>query len=101
MRAFNKLKHHILAFPTQVRNKDELWVPARIKFDKGGNSILIRNAWLEGSSDRVRRWTADAIAAQAVLYDTLALILSIRYRVEPIIPQWVAKALETDYLWSR
>ena len=101
VRAFNKLKHHMLAFPTQARNKDELWVPARIKFDKGGNSILIRNAWLEVSSDRVRRWAADAIAAQAVLYDTLALILIIRYGVEPIIPQWVAKALEADYLWSR
>jgi hypothetical protein len=101
VRAFNKLKHHMLAFPTQARNKDEVLLPSRITFQKSKNRILMETAWLEVSSNQVRRWAGDAIAAQAVLHDTLALILVVRYGVNYNTPPWVYKAYETDYLWKR
>ena len=100
VRAYNKLKHHLLAFPTQEHDKDEIFVPSRITFRKGENRILMEKAWLEVSSNQVRRWSGDAIAAQAVLHDTLALILVTRYGVKYSIPEWVVRAYRNDFLWS-
>lgn len=101
VRAFNKLKHHMLAFPTQERDKEEIWLPTRIGFDKLHNRVLLGRAWLEVSADEARRLAGDAIAAQAVLHDTLALILVTRYGEEYAAPQWVIRASQTDYLWRR
>ncbi len=95
--AFNKLKHHMLAFPTQERDKEEIFIPYRIRFDRGRNRINLGSAWLEVSADMVRRFAGDSIAAQAVLHDTLALILSIRYGEKYNAPQWVTRVLQTDY----
>lgn len=101
VRAFNKLKHHMLAFRTRERNKEEIWLPTRIRPDKAHNRVLLERAWLEVSADEVRRLAGDAIAAQAVLHDTLALILVTRYGEKYAAPQWVIRAFETDYLWTR
>lgn len=101
VRAFNKLKHHMLAFPTQERDKDKIWLPTRITLKKNQNRVELGRAWLEVSADRVRRLAGDAIAAQAILHDTLALILSTRYSEKYIAPQWVIKAFQTDYLWHQ
>ena len=99
--AFNKLKHQMLAFPTQEHNKDEVWLPSHITFQKKTNRILLEKAWLEVNINRVRRWAGDAIGAQAVLQDTLALILLTRYGIKFDVPQWVIKAYETDYIWKQ
>jgi len=96
---FNKSKHHMLAFPTQERDKDEVWLPTSIKFDKAKNHIRMGSGWLEVSTNMLRRFAGDAIAAQATLNDTLALILVTRYGEKYEAPQWVTRALHTEYLW--
>ncbi len=100
VRMFNKFKHHMLAFPTRARDKDEIWMPTSIKFDEE-RGIGLGQGWLESSINKVRRLAGDAIAAQAVLHDTLAVILSTRYDERYTVPQWVVKAYQTDYLWQK
>lgn len=99
--AFNKLKHHMLAFPTQERDKEEVWLPTSIRLDKLRNRVDLGRFWLEVSPNQVRRLAGDAIAAQVALHDTLALILVTRYEENYKAPQWVTRAFETDYLWRR
>lgn len=101
VRAFNKIKHLALAFPALERGKGEIWLPTHIRLDRHRNRIGLGRAWLEVSVDRARRLAGDAIAAQAVLHDTLALILVTRYSEKYDAPQWVIRAFETDYLWRR
>lgn len=101
VRMFNKLKHHMLAFPTRVRDKDEIWMPTSINFNKEGHYIKLGQGWLESSVNELRRKAGDAIAAQAILHDTLAVILITRYNEKYVVPQWVIKAYQTDYLWQK
>ena len=101
VRMFNKFKHHMLAFPTRVRDKDEIWMPTSINFNKEHNNIKLAQGWLESSVNELRRLASDAIAAQAILHDTLAVILTTRYKEQYTVPQWVIKAYQTDYLWQR
>jgi hypothetical protein len=98
---FNKFKHHMLAFPTRVRDKDEIWMPTSINFNKEGHYIKLGQGWLESSINELRRLASDAIAAQAILHDTLAVILITRYNEKYTVPQWVIKAYQTDYLWQK
>ncbi len=95
--AFNKLKHHMLAFPTREHNKEEIFIPYRVRFDGSGNSIRLGAAWLEVNADMVRRFAGDSIAAQAVLHDTLALILVTRFGEKYNVPQWVTRVYQSDY----
>jgi hypothetical protein len=99
--AFNKVKHHMLAFPTQEHNKDEVWLPSRIRFNKVKNRVDLERAWLNINADQVKRLAADSIAAQAVLHNTLALILVTRYGEKYTDPHWVRRAFESEYLWRR
>jgi len=101
VRMFNKLKHHMLAFPTQERNKDEVWLPTSIRFNKVKNRVEMGSGWLEVSTTMLRRFAGDAIAAQAILNDTLALILITRYGERYEAQQWVTRAFHTEYLWHR
>jgi hypothetical protein len=95
VRMFNKLKHHMLAFPTRSRNKEEVWLPADVDYDEDNNRIKLESGWLEVSANEVRELANDTIAAQAVLHDTLALILSIRYSEEYVPQKWVIYAKQT------
>ena len=97
---FNKFKHHMLAFPTRERGKDEIWMPTSINFNKKEHYVRLRGGWLESSVNELRRQAGDAFAAQAVLHDTLAIILTTRYNEQYTRPQWVIKAHQTDYLWQ-
>jgi len=101
VRMFNKFKHHMLAFPTTTRKKNEIWMPTSIKFNKEGPSIGLGQGWLESSINELRRLAGDAIAAQAILHDTLAMILMSRYDEKYTTPQWVIVAYQTDYLWHK
>ena len=96
---YNKLKHHLLAFPTQERDKDEIWGPTHIKLAKVKNRVYLGRAWLEVNTNELRRLAGNAIAAQAILHDTLATILLTRYGENYVPPQWVIKAYQTEYLW--
>ncbi|MDD5605504.1 MAG: hypothetical protein WC231_01315 [Dehalococcoidales bacterium] len=100
VRMFNKFKHHMLAFPTTTRGKNEIWMPTSIKFDRD-RGIGLGQGWLESSINELRRLAGDAIAAQAVLHDTLATLLISRYKEKYTVPQWVLKAYQIDYLWQR
>ena len=97
---FNKFKHHMLAFPTRARDKDEIWMPTSTNFNKERNYMKLGQGWLESSANELRRLAGDAIAAQAILWDTLAVILSTRYSEKNVVPQWVIRAYQTDYLWQ-
>jgi len=100
VRAFNKLKHQMLALRTRTADKDEVWMPIEVAHDSDAKRTRLRGASLVVSSGNVRRWAGDAIAAQAILWDTLGLILWLRYGVEPSPPAWVLKAYAADYLWT-
>ena len=97
VRMFNKFKHHMLAFPTKVRGKDEVWLPTSIKLDKVNNRVLMGQGWLEVSANELRKLAGDAITAQAVLHDTLALILVIRYSEKYVVPKWVSRVYQTYF----
>lgn len=101
VRMFNKFKHHMLAFPTRARGKDEIWLPTSITLDKRHSRIRLGQGWLESSPRRLRRLAGDALAAQAVLHDTLAVILVTRFGEQYVCPRWVQKASQTDYLWQK
>lgn len=101
VKMFNKFKHHLLAFPTQERNKYEVWLPTHIRLDKKNNRVYMGQGWLEVSTTMLRRLAGDAIAAQAILHDTLATILLTRYGEKYIVQPWVTKAYQTEYLWQR
>jgi hypothetical protein len=103
VRMFNKLKHHMLAFPIRAGDEDELWIwmPTSIKFNKEKNHIKLGQGWLESSIKKLRRLAGDAVAAQAVLHDTLAMILITRYDEKYTVPQWLIKAYQTEYLWQK
>ena len=101
VRMFNKCKHHMYAFPTRERNKNEVWIPTSIRLDKAQNRVLLGQGWLEASTEKLRRLAGDAIGAQAILHDTLALILTTRYDEKYEPPQWVIRAYQTDYLWRQ
>ena len=101
VRIFNKFKHHMLAFPTRERHKDEIWMPTSINLNKEHNYVKLGRGWLESSTNELRRLAGDAIGAQAVLHDTLAMILKTRYNEEYVLPQWVIRAYQTDYIWQK
>ncbi|GEM_PF-2407637 len=100
VRAFNKVKHHLLAFRTRERGKDEIWIPTQIRLDRQRRRIDLGRAWRGVTANEVRRLAGDAIAAQAVLHDTLALILTTRYNETYQPPEWVLRAYGTDYFWQ-
>ena len=95
VRMFNKLKHHLIVFPTQQRGKGEVWVPASVRMDIKQNQIGLDSGFLEANPNEIRRLASDAIVAQAVLHDTLALILITRYGEEYHAPNWVVRAYQT------
>lgn len=94
---FNKIKHHMLAFPTQERGKSEVWMPCSTRMNKDKNEVRLRRGWLEASASELRRLVSDAIAAQAVLHDTLATILITRYGERYSAPEWVIRAYNTYF----
>lgn len=95
VRMFNKLKHHMLAFPSTSRKKEEVMLPAKLEFDGDNNRIILKPGWLEVSANHVRELANNTVAAQAVLHDTLALILSTRYGEKYVPQNWVIRALQT------
>ena len=95
VRMFNKLKHHMIAFPTQERGKDEVWMPFSVRIDRKQNQIRLGRGWLEANPNNIRRLASDAITAQAALHDTLALILITRYGEQYNAPNWVVRAYQT------
>lgn len=95
---FNKFKHHMLAFPTTTNNSNKIWLPTSIKYNKTLNFVSIGQGWLESSANELRELVGNSIGAQAVLHDTLALILITRYREQYITPQWLIDAYQTDYI---
>lgn len=76
-------------------------MPTSIKFNREGHRVDLGQGWLESSINELRRLAGDAIAAQAILHDTLALILITRYGEKYTAPQWLIKAYQTDYLWQK
>ena len=95
VRMFNKLKHHMLAFPTQERGMDEVWMPYSVRMDKKQNQIRLGRGWLAANPNNIRQLVGDAIIAQAVLHDTLALILLTRYGEQYHQQNWVVTAYQT------
>ncbi len=57
--------------------------------------------WVEASVNQIRCFAENTILAQAVLHDTLAVILSTKYGEKYTVPQWIIKVYQTDYLWQK
>ncbi len=94
VRAFNKLKHHMLAFDSPL-HKDQVFIPSDIRIDRAQNLVRIKTANIEVSANMLIRFANDAVLAQAVLWDTLALILMTRFGESYNPPQWVINAYNT------
>jgi hypothetical protein len=92
---FNKLKHHMLAFPTQARGKSEVWMPYYVDMEE--DQIKLGSGWLGANPNNIRKLVGDAIVAQAVLHDTLALILMTRYKEQYYAQDWVVRAYQTYF----
>ena len=92
VRTFNKLKHLFLAFPTSERGSIEIWVPTEFKLTS--DRATMGRAWLSASADEATRYARDAIVAQAVLHDTLAIILQARFGDEYQPQLWVLEAAQ-------
>jgi hypothetical protein len=63
--------------------------------DKKQNQIKLGRGWLVANPNNIRRLISDAIIAQAVLHDTLALILLTRYGEQYRQQHWVVRANQT------
>jgi hypothetical protein len=96
---FNKCKHHMYAFPTNERGKEEIWMPTSIELEKEKKQFNVGRGWIEVNADLIRKFVGDAIAAQALLHDTLAIILTTRYKEEYSPPEWLLKVLESDHIF--
>lgn len=94
---FNKIKHHMLAFPTQERGKSEVWIPCDTRINKIKNEVRLKRGWLEANPNEIRWFATNAIAAQAILHDTLAVILIMRYREQYTIPEWILRVYNTYF----
>jgi hypothetical protein len=89
---FNKVKHHILVFPSKQRNKSELFVPFNVRIEGTPPSILIGKGQITADVNTIRKLSGDALAAQAVLHDTLAIILITRFAERNYqAPTWVVR----------
>ena len=100
---FNKLKHHMLAFPTMERGKAEIWMPFNVVNDYADGKLTalrMGRGWLGANLDSIRMFVYDAITAQAVLHDTLALILITRYNYTHTVPQWITQVYQGSYIWQ-
>lgn len=98
VKMFNKLKHHLIVFPMQESGKGVVWVPASIKMDIKQNKIGVGSGPLEANPNEIRRLVSNAIVAQAILHDTLAMILITRYGEKYLAPNWVFRAYQTYLL---
>jgi hypothetical protein len=96
---FNKIKHHLLAFPTRERGKNELFIPYNVHVDEKIPAIRMGMGWLTADANTIRQLAGNSIAAQAVLHDTLVVILMTRYAERNYKPPvWVVKAYQQ---WAR
>ena len=91
--AFNKLKHLLLAIPTNARGRPEVLVPGRVKFDQDSKSIGIQTLWISCDPPSIRILASRAVIAQAVLNSILGIILWIRYGVVYESPRWAVASL--------
>jgi hypothetical protein len=96
---FNKVKHHLLVFPTKQGNKNELFIPYNIHIEGTPPSIHLGRGSITADANTIRQLAGDAVAAQAVLHDTLAIILISRYGERRYqAPAWVIRAYQQ---WTR
>jgi len=98
--AFNKLKHLMLALPTAMRGKQEVWIPNWLQKDSDGRAfdltidgVHIQSLWLEASVENIRLMVSRAIIGQAILNSLLGLILWTRFGEPYETPAWAANAV--------
>jgi hypothetical protein len=99
---FNKLKHFLLAMPTNMRGKNEVLVPhwrrprttpGAPAYDPLVDGITLQDVWIEASAEHIRQLASRAITGQAVLNSLLGIILWTRYGEPYENPQWTEHAL--------
>ena len=96
VRAYNKLKHLLLAIPTEAGDppRKVVLIPKRRTYDREANAVRIQDTWIFCEPDSIRRKASHAVAAQAVLNSLLGLVLWTRYGVTYSTPEWAARALD-------
>lgn len=92
VRAFNKLKHLLLAMPRESRGKHWVLVPELMSFD--GKEIHLQTVQIEASQKNVELMASRAIVAQAVLNGLLGMILWTRFDEPYKTPEWAMKAFD-------
>ena len=98
VKAFNKEKHMLLAFPRDGPSGHGILLPtARIKAATKIHAEIftIDGVEIRPSPGYIRNRAKRAMEAQAILWDTLSLILQTRYRTVAPTPDWVESTLDT------
>lgn len=96
VRAYNKLKHLLLAIPTEAGEppRKVVLVPKWRSYNRETNAVHIQDTWIFCQPDSIRRRASRAIAAQAVLNSLLGLVLWTRFGVPYSTPEWAVRALD-------
>lgn len=94
VRAFNKLKHLILAVPGIANGKPAVVVPKFYDFDDKAKTVKLQTVSLGCSPDDIRLLASRAVIAQAVLNSLLGLILWVRFGEPYVSPPWTVRSLE-------
>jgi hypothetical protein len=99
---YNKIKHQLVAIPTEQRSALELFIPKWHSYDPETHFPNLKNAvWITVDVATVRLLIARAIIAQATLNTMLGLILLCYFRQPYETPAWVGKAMQIPIGWAR
>lgn len=98
VRAYNKLKHMLLAMPEQAEEKRWVVVPELMSFD--GKEIHLQTVRIEASERNIQLMASRAIVAQAVLNSLLGMILWMRFGEPYSSPRWAVEALDLPGWYS-
>ena len=90
--AFNKLKHMLIAFPARDSASKPVVQLIRGRGYRRGE-IHLNTLTLEVSAQNIYDMAGNALAMQTLLWDTLALVLWVRFgeRIDP--PEWATHAM--------
>jgi hypothetical protein len=93
VKGFNKVKHMLLAIPTDGFERHQILLPkiggVTTNGDNGPSKTRIDGARIDTNPDYIRGRVRQTLEIQAILCDVLQFILYARYQQPYVLPQWV------------
>ena len=97
VKGFNKTKHMNLVFPVDRPSGRAILMPkgqVKSASDQGSESIRIDGVEIVPSVDYIKQRAQRTLESQAIVWDTLALILQIRFHTPTTTPDWLETAFQ-------